>query len=113
MNDRDLPADVAIPSTTSDPSLVEYLDHPGDEYPLACPNCNDADSVVAIIRANVEQTLVAVYDVETSAPDYVLDPDEWEVGDTPAEEKLVGVRCSHCRWGYQGQDPLARLVRQR
>lgn len=104
------PADVAVPGPV-ETALVEYVDHPGGEHLLGCPNCGDGDELVAIIRATVEQDLAVVYDVETTTPDYELNPDEWEVGETATAEEVVGVRCAKCRWGYQGPDPLARLRR--
>lgn len=105
-------ADVAAPSGSTDPALVEYRTQPGEAVELACPNCNSILDLVLLIRAIVEQAEAEIWDVGTTEPEVELDPDEW-VPAQAADEKIIGVRCDHCRWGYKGERPLDRLVKRR
>lgn len=91
-------------------ALEATIDQPGQRRPLACPNCNGTDTLVLIEEATIERPIFGAWNVETTDPE--VDVDDVDTADVlPTQPtKIVGVRCEHCRWGYQGERPLDRLV---
>lgn len=92
---------------------VTFRDHPGNEHPLGCPNCQDTEHLV------IDVPMVMHHAVEVWAIDGVTEPefavlDSDDIDPDAPIEKVTKVRCLSCRWAYTPGDPsrspLTQLV---
>jgi hypothetical protein len=98
----------------SGPRPVEHVQpHAGDEALAGCPACHDPEHLELIETVHTRRPIASAYLVHTATVPEVEPVDEEWMDRVMFIEKpvvLLGVRCTKCRWGYEGPNPLATLT---
>jgi hypothetical protein len=102
--------DAAIPGQRFE-APTERFDHPGERKPMGCPSCHKADEIEIVVGGRHYHSINAFQITEgrITNPDHEItkyDASEPDVDDL----HILGARCTRCRWGHTGPDPLHRLV---
>jgi|SRR5882757_6366929 len=105
----EVPAAYPAQNSPIGPDRVEH--HPGPEERAGCSACGSPDHLElmeqVVTHRAVEVWLVAM----ATLPEVVPISDEWS--DRAVQEnkpvKVIGVRCTACRWSYTGPNPMTML----
>lgn len=82
---------------------------PADAQTLCCPNCGSTDTLELIEQVVIVVPIIEARDVGVTLPELDLTEYDGELV-TQRPTTTLGVRCSNCRWGYEGPAPFSRLV---
>lgn len=94
-------------------AIVHQHDAPHRPHSVGCPNCHSGAKLYLVERVVIHRK-IATASTMTTLSEPALEMDGYhEDADIVAEidPVLLGVGCSNCRWSYEGDKPLGKLVR--
>lgn len=92
-----------------DPRSIEKIKYqPGEARVMGCPNCKETDGLQTVEAVTAIRDVI-LYEVGVTLPEVDSDDDDLSI-DTAKPMNVIGLRCTTCKWGYEGPDALHQAV---
>lgn len=102
----------AIPHGRRDLAPTQAIELPAVE--LACPSCNHAEALQYVVPGKHYNAITATEITEGRVTYPTVETVELDAAepDVDADDRPSGIRCTYCRWGFTGPNPVTKLVRK-